>query len=137
MVETSLTLLAHGHVPLKFWNFAFTMSIMSINQTPTPVLHNKSPFQLLYGKDPNYLNMKPFGCAIFPFIKPYNKNKFAFHSILCVYLGQSPTHCAYNCLDIHTGRIYLARHVKFITFNFPYKSHPGTSSSLVDSTSWL
>ena len=112
------------------------MSIMSINQTPTPLLQNKSPFHLLHGKDPNYLTMKPFGCTIFPFIRPYNKNKLAFHSTPCIYLGQSLTHCAYHCLDITTGRIYLARHAKFIESEFSYKSHFPTSHS-VNISSWL
>lgn len=137
LIDTSLTLLAHGDVPLKYWNFAFTMSIQSINQSPSPLLKHKSPHQLLFGKDPNYLDMKPFGCAVFPYLRPYNRHKFAFRSSLCVYLGQIPTHSVYHCLDLATSRIYLARHIKFNITLFPFQSRQTTTSPHTDTSSWL
>ncbi|GJR94175.1 hypothetical protein Tco_0266349 [Tanacetum coccineum] len=35
-----------------------------------------------------------------------------FRSTPCVFLGYSPSHHGYRCLDISTERLYIARHVK-------------------------
>jgi hypothetical protein len=115
IVDTSLTLPAHAKMPLKYWNFAMEQSTISINILPSNVLKQKSPCQLLYHKNPKFLDFKPLRCSIFPLLRPYNAHKYHFRSTLCVYLSQSSTHSAYRCVDKHTGRIYLARHVRFIT----------------------
>ena len=80
IVDTGLTLLAHAHVPLKFWSFAFRTAINSINSMPTPVLQNSSPFQKLFNKSPSYIDTKIFGYAIYTYLRPYNKAKFSFRS---------------------------------------------------------
>ncbi|KAK4843082.1 hypothetical protein QYF36_003837 [Acer negundo] len=54
IVETGLTLLAHAKVPLKFWSDAFASAVLIINNLPTPVLNNISPFEKLYNRQPNY-----------------------------------------------------------------------------------
>jgi hypothetical protein len=52
-VETGLTLLGQCKAPLKFWTYAFETSVYLINRMPTPVLHNKSPFECLLCQPPN------------------------------------------------------------------------------------
>lgn len=120
LVDTTLTLLAHANLPKRFWNFALEQSAMLINVLPSHVIHQKSPYQMLYLQHPKYSIFKPFGCAIFPLLRPYNKNKFSFRSVQCVNLGLSPNHCAFRCLDVKTNRVYLARHVKLHETIFPY-----------------
>ncbi|KAJ8765425.1 hypothetical protein K2173_013183 [Erythroxylum novogranatense] len=128
LVDTGLTLLAHAHLPLKYWNYALEQSAMIINILPSDVLHKISPFFKLFSKDPNYLSIHSFGCSVFPLLRPYNNHKFNFRTTECVYLGQSPFHSAYRCLDSKTGRVYLAKHVRFHTQTFPYANRPTISS---------
>src|SRR5262249_29606650 len=136
LVDTSLTLLTHSHLPLKFWNYSLEQSAMLINVFPSDVIQNKSPFQKLFNKDPNFLAFQPFGCTVFPLLRPYNNHKFSFRSTTSVYLGQRPLHSAYKCLNPKSGRIYLAKHVKFHPIAFPYSN---TNSSLPASPTspWL
>src|ERR1044072_1896389 len=89
LVETGLTLLAHAQLPLCFWDYAFLTAAYLINRMPTPVLSQKSPFQVLYDKIPDYKFLKVFGCACFPFLRPYNKHKVSYHSRECIFLGYS------------------------------------------------
>jgi hypothetical protein len=44
-VEVGLTLLAHGSMPLKFWDEAFLTVVFLINRLPTPVLGHDSPHE--------------------------------------------------------------------------------------------
>ncbi|GKF07040.1 retrovirus-related pol polyprotein from transposon TNT 1-94, partial [Tanacetum coccineum] len=50
-----------------------------------------------------------------------------FCSTSCVFLGYSPSHHGYRCLDISTERIYIARHVCFNKAQFPFDI-PNTTS---------
>ncbi|GKE62602.1 retrovirus-related pol polyprotein from transposon TNT 1-94, partial [Tanacetum coccineum] len=43
-----------------------------------------------------------------------------FRSTPCVFLGYSPSHHGYHCLDIFIERLYIARHVHFNEAQFPF-----------------
>lgn len=108
IVETGLTLLAQAKMPLKFWDHAFLTATYLINRLPSPSLNNKSPFFLLKFQFPDYKFLKCFGCACFPFLRPYNSQKVDFHSKECIFLGYSPSHKGYKCLDT-SGKILFQR----------------------------
>ncbi|MCH80541.1 retrovirus-related Pol polyprotein from transposon TNT 1-94, partial [Trifolium medium] len=119
IVENGLTLLAHAKVPLHFWDHAFLTATYLINRLPSPTLDNKSPFFLLNFKIPDYKFLKTFGCACFPFLRPYNTQKMNFHSKECIFLGYSPVYKGYKCLD-STGKIFISKDVMFNKARFPY-----------------
>ncbi|GJR37134.1 zinc finger, CCHC-type containing protein [Tanacetum coccineum] len=50
-----------------------------------------------------------------------------FRSTPCVFLGYSPSHHGYRCLDIFTERLYIARHVRFNEAQFPFDIPKTTS----------
>ena len=87
LTEFALTLMAQSSLPLTFWDHAISTATYLINRLPTPLLTNKSPYELLYSKLPDYLFLKTLGCVCFPFTRPYNKHKFDFKSVPCVFLG--------------------------------------------------
>ena len=62
-----------------------------------------------------------FGCAFFPYLKPYNKHKLDFKISKCLFLGYGPFHKGYRCLH-PSGRIYIARSVSFDESSFPNQS---------------
>lgn len=63
IVEVSLSMLSHSRLPHQFWEDAFITAFYLINQLPTPILQNKSPFELVFHRKPNYQFLKVFGCA--------------------------------------------------------------------------
>ena len=127
ITEMSLTLLAHAHMPLRFWVEAFSVAVYIIIW-PASTLKFKSPFEVLCCKQPNYLHLQPFGCACFPLLRPYNKHKFQFHSTKCIFLGYSHIHSSFKRLHPF-GRIYNSRHVHFNPKEFPFSSLWASSSS--------
>lgn len=50
-----------------------------------------------------------------------------FRSKPCVFLGYSPNHLGYRCLDISSGPHYISRHVKFSESKFPFGQHSSSS----------
>lgn len=126
LVETGLALLAHSSLPLRFWDEAFTTACYLINRMPTPVLRKDTPLHRLFKVQPNYDFLRIFGCACWPSLRKYNTHKLEFRSKLCVFLGYSPMHKGYKCLDRSTGRIYISRDVVFDESCFPYAT-PGVT----------
>ncbi|GKA16980.1 putative RNA-directed DNA polymerase [Tanacetum coccineum] len=128
VVETGLTLLSQSAVPTKFWHFAYDTAVYLINRMPSRNSSNTSPFEHIFKRKPDFSFLKVFGCQCYPHLRPYNKHKMDFRSIPCVFLGYSPSHHGYRCLDPTSNRLYIARHVRFNEQCFPF-TIPSPSSS--------
>ena len=120
-------------MPLSYWPYAFQVAAYLINRMPTITLNNKSPFELLFNKKPNYLKLKQFGCLCFPLTRPYNKHKLEPKSKPCTFVGYSLSQNAYMCLEPSTEKIITSRYVIFHETTFPFQttSHSNVSSSLL------
>jgi hypothetical protein len=60
IVETGLALLFHAHLPLKFWDDAFSTACYLINCMPTSILKNLSPFEIMFKCSPDYTFLHTF-----------------------------------------------------------------------------
>lgn len=65
IVETGLTLMAHSHMPQKFWVDAFITAVFLINCLPAHTLGNICPYEKLFKTSPNYSLLRSFGCSCF------------------------------------------------------------------------
>ena len=74
---------------------------------------------ILFNKSPDYKFLRTFGCACFPFLRPYSTHKLDFRSQECVFLGYSSSHKGYKCLST-SGKIYISKDVIFNEMRFPY-----------------
>lgn len=110
----------HASVPPQFWDEAVMTAVYLINRLPTPLLHMRSPYHILFHKEPDYAFLRVFGCASYPWLRPYAPTKLSPHSERCVFLGYSPNHVGYRCLNPLTGRIYVTRDVIFCEDVFPF-----------------
>lgn len=138
LVETGLALLAHSSLPLRFWDEAFLTACYLINRLPTRVLSNSTPITKLLNITPDYSFLRTFGCACWPSLRKYNSHKLDFRSTMCVFLGYSPVHKGYKCLDRKTGRIYISRDVIFDenVFLFATPNSVSDLSQLIPSTTF-
>ncbi|KAJ0587378.1 putative RNA-directed DNA polymerase [Helianthus annuus] len=130
IVETGLALLHYANLPLSFWSHAFQVAVYLINRLPTPILDSKSPYHMLYDKNPTYSNFKPFGCLCYPWLRPYTTSKLQPRSAQCIFLGYSPSKSAYKCYDFTAHRLFHSRHVEFVKHIFPYKALKSTNTPL-------
>jgi len=134
IVETGITLLGQCNAPLPFWNYAFESLIYLINCMPTLVLQNKSLFECLFRRTPDYNFLRTFRCLCFPFLRTYHAHKLDFFSSPCVLLGYSSSHLGYRCLDLASHRIYVSRHVCFHETVFPFVNSEHITHTLTPST---
>jgi len=115
-------------MPLKFWDEAFLTATYLINRLPSQVIGFQNPQERLYHHTPTYDNLKIFGCACWPNLRPYNSRKLSFR---CTFLGYSSLHKGYKCLDASTGRVYISWDVVFDESVFPFQSlHPNAGARL-------
>ncbi|KAG7533176.1 Reverse transcriptase RNA-dependent DNA polymerase [Arabidopsis thaliana x Arabidopsis arenosa] len=107
--------------PQKFWVEAFFTANFLSNLLPTTVLDSSTtPYEVLFGKTPNYSALRTFGCACFPTLRQYAHNKFDPRSLKCIFLGYTEKYKGYRCYYPPTGRVYLSRHVIFDESSFPF-----------------
>ena len=134
VMDTGLALLTHSGLSIKYWVDAFLTAIYLINRLPTPTINNLTPYFKLFNHSPDYHFLRSFGCACYPLLHPYNPHKLAFRSKKCVFLGYSPNHRGYRCLDLSTNRVYISRDVVFNEQDFPAKSMSSVPTPAVNSS---
>lgn len=94
LIETIVALLHQAQLPNKYWLEALCTAVYLINRMPTTLLKFKTPFEALYNKQPNYSNMRVFGCLCYPWLRPYSEHKLQPRSTKCLFLG----YCTYSKL---------------------------------------
>ncbi|KAJ0628055.1 putative RNA-directed DNA polymerase [Helianthus annuus] len=128
IVETGLAMLLNAHVPASFWADAFASATHIINRVPTPLLENKSPFQVLFNQEPKFSNFRVYGCRVFPYLRDYAKHKLEPRSLPCIFIGYCSSHKGFRCLDPTTNRVFISRHARFNESSFSFKdSHTTTN----------
>ena len=78
------------------------------------------PFFRLFGTNPNYENLRSFGCRCYPYLRNYGKDKFSKKTHPCVFIGYSAMHKGYRCLDTQSNHVYISRHVVFDESQFSF-----------------
>jgi hypothetical protein len=119
ILEIGLTLLAHSHLSNRYWVDSFLTAVYLINRLPSSVLGNISPYSKLHQKDPDYQQLKVFGCKCYPLLRPLGTHKLEFRSKPCIFLEYC--YAGYKCLDPISNKVYLSRHVVFDEHSFPAK----------------
>ena len=120
-------------LPLNFWCFALLHATYLINCIPTPLLHNKSPYEQLYTHPCDISNLRVFGCLCYISILQSHRQKLDHRAHPCIFIGFKPNTKGYLVYDLHSHSINTSRNVVF------YEDHflifPDTSPSSSSSTS--
>ena len=133
--ETVCAMVVHASMPPMFWAEALATATFLHNRRPCRVRRFLSLFELLYCAPPDYSGVRVFGCLCYPNTSATVAHKLAPRSAACVFLGYSPDHKGYRCLNRATGRVLISRHVYFDEQQFPFASvSPAPSCSLSPTT---
>lgn len=127
LLDVARTLMFQSHVPKRFWGDAILTAAYLINRMPTPVLHGKSPFSILFPKGtPFSLAPRIFGCVAYVHDHRPQLTKLDPRAIRCVFLGYSRVQKGYRCYSPSLHRYFTSADVTFHE-SCPYfleQSHP-------------
>ncbi|WVZ58080.1 LOW QUALITY PROTEIN: hypothetical protein U9M48_008389 [Paspalum notatum var. saurae] len=131
------SLLFQSHLPPPYWVEALNTATHLFNRHPTKTLQFSTPHHALYGQPPSYSHLRVFGCKCYPNTSATAIHKLAPRSVMCVFLGYSPDHKGYRCLDPSTNRVIISRHVIFDESSFPFADTSSTASQPVSNLDFL
>nr|CAB3501456.1 unnamed protein product [Digitaria exilis] len=124
------SLLFQASMPPTYWAKALATATYLLNIVPTKTLKFATPHHALHGTPPVYDHLRFFGCTCYPNLSATASHKLAPRSTRCVFLGYSPHHKGYRCLDTVSNRVLISRHVTFDETSFPFATdHPQPSTA--------
>ncbi|PKI51814.1 hypothetical protein CRG98_027787, partial [Punica granatum] len=118
ILNVARSLMFKASLPTRFWGECVSTVVHLINVTPTPLLGNKSPHELLFGKPPNYSNLRVFGSLCYAHIR--TKDKFESRSQKCVFIGYPHGKKGWRLYDLKNHQMFVSRDVRFCETIFPF-----------------
>uniref|UniRef100_A0A2N9G1L7 Conserved oligomeric Golgi complex subunit 6 n=1 Tax=Fagus sylvatica TaxID=28930 RepID=A0A2N9G1L7_FAGSY len=122
-----------SNLPNKYWGNCVQTTVYLINRLPVPLLSNKTPYEVLLHKVPQYTHLRTFGCLCFASTLSNHRTKFDPRAKACVLLGYPSGVKGYKLLDLFTHQYFISRDVIFHEHIFLFKS----LNPSIDSTSFL
>ncbi|GJZ72106.1 putative RNA-directed DNA polymerase [Tanacetum coccineum] len=109
-----------GNIPKSFWGECILTATYIINRLPSKVIGNKTPYEVIFDKKPDYDLMRVFGCLVYFKSNEPKGDKFEVRGRPGVFLGYLQGTKGYKVFDIENRKIMVSRDVKFHENHFPF-----------------
>lgn len=112
LMEVARSMMFHANVPKRFWGDVVVIATYLINRTPTRVLLDATPYEVLNKTKPSIDHLCVFGC--FVLIPGELRNNLEARSTKAMFIGYSTHQKWYKCYVPDTRRVLVSRDVKFM-----------------------
>ena len=130
ILNVARALMFQAKLPLQFWGDSILTAVFLINRTPSQLLLNKTPYEVLTGAAPSYDQLKTFGCLCYVSTSPKQRNKFQPRSKACLFLGYPAGYKGYKLLDLESNQVSISRNAIFHEEVFPMAKDPANDAAL-------
>lgn len=120
LLNVARSLYFQPNIPLSYWPECVSTTAFHINRTPTPVLNNRTPFEVLYKKIPDFSFLRVFGCLCYASIHSHDRHKFIVRARPCAFLGYEIGFKGYKVLDLEYNTISITKNIVFHENLFPF-----------------
>ena len=118
-----------ANLPIDLWGECVLASAHLINRTPSSLLKNKTPFEILHGQPPSLSHLRVIGCLAYAHNKNTKGDKFASRSRKCILLGFPSGTKGWKLFDLEQKDVFVSRDVTFQEKIFPYMDNTPTETS--------
>lgn len=124
LLKLARSLMIEASLPKKFWSYSLLMATHIINRLLSSILKWRTPYELLYKREPNYSLLKIFGCLSYATNVSPHKTKFEQRAYKCIFIGYSLRHKAFKLYNLDTEQVIVSRDVIFYENIYPFKNIP-------------
>ncbi|KAK1699138.1 hypothetical protein QYE76_015835 [Lolium multiflorum] len=117
IIEMARTMLSEFNSPHNFWGEAISTAVHYSNRLFLRPLHNKTPYELLTGNNPNVMYIRVFGCKCLVKNNKGKLGKFETRTIEGIFVGYAENSHAYRYYNRSTGTIEVSCDVVFLEDN--------------------
>lgn len=128
ILNISRALRFEANLPIEFWGECVLTAAHLINRTPSPLLNNKTPFEVLHGEPPSISHLRVLGCLAYARNKNTKGDKFASRSRKCILLGYPSGTKGWKLYDLEQKVVFISRDVTFQENIFSYTDKESESS---------
>ncbi|GJZ37788.1 putative ribonuclease H-like domain-containing protein [Tanacetum coccineum] len=114
LIEAAMTMLADSFLPNTFWAETVSTACYVLNRVLVTKPHNKTPYELITGKQPIISYIRPFGCHVTILNTLDHLGKFEEKADEGFLVGYSLSSKAFRVYNLETKRVEENLHVKFL-----------------------
>ena len=132
ILNVARALLFQSNIPIVYWSDCICTTIFLINRTPSLLLDNKSLYEILLKKAPDYSFLKSFGCLCYVSTLLKDRNEFSARADRCVFLRYPSGYKGYKDVHLDSNNITITRNIVFHKDIFPFLDTSFSVSPSID-----
>lgn len=93
-----------------------------INCTPSPIINNKTPFELLFHTPLKFQHHDAFGYICYVSTIEPQRSKFAYRATKCLFFGYAYHVKGFRVYDLESQKVFASKDVNFVEYMFHFSS---------------